>query len=193
VPFFLILKFAWDQFQTEAAATAPPEESTVIKNAITSMGRSLAELSAQHPLVVVFLRHSGCTFCREALEDLSKVRAEIEQEGSRLALVHMGTAESFAAFTAKCGLGDVPAISDPERQLYRALGLRRGKLGQLLGWTVWWRGFKSLLAGHRPGAMEGDGAQMPGAFLIHQGKVVRRFQHANAAVRPDYIELAQLP
>jgi hypothetical protein len=30
-------------------------------------------------------------------------------------------------------------------------------------------------------------------FLIHQGRVVRRFLHANAADRPDYAALAQLP
>jgi peroxiredoxin len=193
VPFFLILKYAWGQFQSEATAGAPPDEPTVIKNAMTSSGSSLADISQQSPVLIVFLRHSGCTFCREALEDLSKTRAEIEKNGTKLALVHMGTAESFAAFTATYGLGDVPAISDPERRLYRGLGLRRGKLVQLLGWTVWWRGFKSFLAGHRPGAMEGDGMQMPGVFLIHHGRVVRRFHHANAAERPNYAKLAQLP
>jgi hypothetical protein len=71
--------------------------------------------------------------------------------------------------------------------------LRRGKVSQLLGLSVWWRGLKSFLAGHRPGALEGDGTQMPGVFLIHQGRVVRRFIHANAADRPDYAALAQLP
>ena len=51
---------------------------------------------------------------------------------------------------------------------------------------------KSFLAGHRPGALEGDGTQMPGVFLIHESQVVRRFIHANAADRPDYAALAQL-
>lgn len=193
VPFFLILKHAWDQFQSEGGGDALPDESSLIAEAKTSTGSSLADISLQHPVLLVFLRHSGCSFCREALADISACRSAIEKNGTKFVLVHMGTAESFASFTASYGLGDVPAISDPERRLYRGLGLRRGKLSQLLGWSVWWRGLKSFLAGHRPGALEGDGTQMPGVFLIHQGRVVRRFIHADAADRPDYAALAQLP
>ncbi len=192
VPFFLILKHAWFQFQNEADSAPLPDEATVLTEAKTTTGRSLADLSMSHPVLLVFLRHSGCTFCKEALADLSAARADIEKNGTILTLVHMGTAASFAAFTATYGLNDVPAISDPERQLYRCLGLRRGKISQLLGLSVWWRGFTSFLAGHRPGAMEGDGTQMPGVFLIHRGRVLRRFIHANAADRPDYAALAQL-
>jgi hypothetical protein len=158
----------------------------LLKDSITSNGRSLAEISQEHPVLVVFLRHSGCTFCREALADLSFAREKIEGVGTRLVLVHMGTASSFSAFTEGYGLSDVPAISDPERRLYRGLGLQRGTFVQLFGWGVWWRGLKSLLAGHRPGALEGDGTQMPGVFLIWQGRIVRRYLHSNAAQRPDY-------
>jgi peroxiredoxin len=170
-----------------------PDEVTLLAEAQTTSGGSLAELSNRQPVLLVLLRHSGCTFCREALADLAAGRAEIEAKGARIALVHMGTAESFAAFAASYGMGDVAAVSDPERRLYRGLGLRRGRLGQLFGWRVWWRGAKSFFEGHHPGALEGDGTQMPGVFLIHQGRVVRRFVHGNAAERPDYVKLSQLP
>ncbi len=193
VPFFLILKYAWDQYQSDAGAAPLSDETTLLAETMTTQGSSLAELSQQQHVLIVFLRHSGCSFCREALADLAAGRAGIEKNGTRLVLVHMGTAASFAGFTKSYGLGDVPAISDPERRLYRGLGLRRGKLSQLLGPGVWWRGLKSFLAGHRPGALEGDGTQMPGVFLIHQGRVVGRFIHVNAADRPDYAALAQLP
>jgi hypothetical protein len=105
----------------------------------------------------------------------------------------MGTADSFATFAATYGMEDVPAVSDPTRQLYHGLGLRRGNLRQLLGLSVWCRGLTSFLSGHRPGPMEGDVTQMPGVFLIHQGRVLRRFSHSTAAARPDYATLAQLP
>jgi peroxiredoxin len=192
-PFFLILKHAWAEFQSDPGSGVQPEESTLLAETKSNQGSSLAELSEEHPVLLVFLRHSGCTFCREALSDLSAVRSGVEKNGTKLVLVHMGTVESFAAFTAKYGLGDLPAISDPERRLYRGLGLRRGKLGQLFGWSVWWRGQKSFFEGHRPGALEGDGTQMPGVFLIQRGRVVRRFIHADAADRPDYVALAQVP
>ena len=193
VPFALILKHAWVQYQNEGNDADLPAESFLLAEAQTTNGMSLAELSQQQPVLLVFLRHSGCTFCREALADLSAARAKIEKSGTKLAIVHMGTAESFAAFTASYGLSDVPAVSDPQRRLYRGLGLRRGKLAQLLGFSVWWRGTKSFFAGHYPGAMEGDGTQMPGVFLLQNGRVVRRFIHDNAAQRPDYAALSQAP
>jgi len=193
VPFFLILKHAWEEFQSDPRSDVPPEESALLAETKDNQGCSLAELSQKHPLLLVCLRHSGCTFCREALADLSAGRAGIEKNGTKLVLVHMGTVESFAAFTAKYALSDVSAISDPERRIYRGLGLRRGKLSQLFGWSVWWRGQKSFFEGHRLGALEGDGTQMPGVFLIQRGRVVRRFIHADAADRPDYAALAQLP
>ena len=193
VPFALILKHAWVQYQNEGNDADLPAESFLLAEAQTTNGMSLAELSQQQPVLLVFLRHSGCTFCREALADLSAARAKIEKSGTKLAIVHMGTAESFAAFTASYGLSDVPAVSDPQRRLYRGLGLRRGKLAQLLGFSVWWRGTKSFFAGHYPGALEGDGTQMPGVFLLQNGRVVRRFIHDNAAQRPDYAALSQAP
>jgi peroxiredoxin len=193
VPFALILKHAWVQYQSEGNDADLPAESTLLAEAQTTSGMSLAELSQQQAVLLVFLRHSGCTFCREALADLSAARAKIEKSGTKLAIVHMGTAESFAAFTASYGLSDVPAVSDPQRRLYRGLGLRRGKLAQLFGFTVWWRGTKSFFAGHYPGALEGDGTQMPGVFLLQNGRVVRRFIHDNAAQRPDYAALSQPP
>lgn len=193
VPFFLILKYAWDQFQNEPANSQPPDEATLLSNAITSTGTTLAALSQHHPVLLVFLRHSGCTFCREAMADLSAARTAIGKNGTTLALVHMGTADSFAAFAARYGMEDVPSVSDPDRHLYQGLGLRRGNLRQLLALSVWCRGLTSFLSGHRPGPIEGDATQMPGVFLIHHGRVVRRFSHATAAVRPDYAALAQLP
>ena len=190
VPFALILKHAWVQYQNEGNDADLPAESFLLAEAQTTNGMSLAELSQQQPVLLVFL---GCTFCREALADLSAARAKIEKSGTKLAIVHMGTAESFSAFTASYGLSDVPAVSDPQRRLYRGLGLRRGKLAQLLGFSVWWRGTKSFFAGHYPGALEGDGTQMPGVFLLQNGRVVRRFIHDNAAQRPDYAALSQAP
>jgi peroxiredoxin len=191
VPFGLILKYAWDQYRSDARAGVLPDLSTLLSEAKTSTGTNLLDLSHQQPVLVVFLRHSGCTFCQEALADLSKWRTEIEQTGTRLALVHMTSADSFAGFAGAYGLADVAAVPDPERRLYRGLGLHRGKLSQLLGCTVWIRGARSFFSGHRPGKLEGDVTQLPGAFVIHDGIVVRKFIHATAADRPDYVALCQ--
>lgn len=190
VPFWLILRHALRAWQNEGGASHA-SVSDLLEGAATTSGRSLAALSRETPLLVVFLRHSGCTFCREALADLQKHRAEIESGGTRIALVHMGDAGEFAAFAGSYGLADLPAVADPQRVLYRGLGLRRGGLRQLLGLRVWLRGTASFFAGHKPGPLTGDVGQMPGAFLIHHGKILRQADYTTAGDRPDYVRLSR--
>ncbi|MBN2329237.1 MAG: AhpC/TSA family protein [Candidatus Omnitrophica bacterium] len=154
-------------------------------------GKTLQELSQDNPLLVVFLRHNGCTFCREALADLSQKRAAIEESGVRIALIHMSSEDQAADFFAKYGFDDVPRFSDPDKILYRAFELKRGSFRQLLGWNVWKRGFQAcILEGHGVGKLMGDGFQMPGVFLLHRGEIVKEFRHRSAADRPDYQEMS---
>jgi len=46
------------------------------------------------------------------------------------------------------------------------------------------------VAGHLPGRIKGDPLQLPGAFLLHQGRVIKRYSYRDAADRPDYVMLA---
>lgn len=158
----------------------------------TSDGQSLAELSHASPLLVVFLRHAGCPFCRETLAKLEKRRTEIEAAGAKIVLVHMIENDSEAEmFFARYRLHDVDRISDPQQEVYRRFGLPRGGLAQVMGIGVWWPGLKSVLGGHVPGKPVGDVFQMPGAFLLHQGRIVRSFKSRDSAEHPDYVALAQ--
>ena len=43
----------------------------------TNAGRTVAEISDNQPAMIIFLRHFGCTFCREALAEISHKRKEI--------------------------------------------------------------------------------------------------------------------
>ncbi len=157
----------------------------------SQLGHSLAELSAGKNVLVLFLRHSGCTFCREALDDLSKQRARIEGEGTKLAVVHLGAEDAHTEkFFATYGLSDIDRFSDPAKELYQAFELKRGTIGQLLGPTVWWRGMLAFFRGNGIGLLNGDGLQMPGAFVIRDSQIVKAYRHATAADRPDYAELA---
>jgi peroxiredoxin len=170
--------------------TVAPEVVKMAFRTRTQHQVTLDELSRLSPVLLVFLRHAGCTFCREALSDLAQARPSIEAEGARLVLVHMGTDEQGRALTSRYGLEDCPRISDPDRSLYRAFGLRRGSLGDLFGPKVWWRGFQAgILARHGIGALAGDGFQMPGVFLLYAGQVIRSHRHLSAADRPDYAAL----
>lgn len=158
---------------------------------VNQHGKSIAELSADSPLLLLFLRHSGCTFCREALADLSKQQTRLRDAGVKVVLVHQGDPAKADTEFAVHDLADVDRISDPMCRLYRAYDLHRGRFGQLFGPRVWWRGFQAaILDRHGVGKLDGDGFQMPGAFLVHQNEIVRSYRHQTAADRPDVCELA---
>ncbi len=189
IPFFLILRHVWHLYLAESPGNLPLPQ--LLAETRTNTGETVLALSEQSPLLTVFLRHSGCTFCREALADLAEQRSAIESTGVRILLVHMGDPQAFAQFAGRYRLGDLPAVSDPERRLYAGLGLRRGRLSQLLGWGVWVRGAGAFFSGHGVGKLEGDGLQMPGVFLLNRGQVVRSHPYVTAADRPDYTALAR--
>ena len=140
--------------------------------------------------MLLFLRHAGCTFCREALSDIGSVRQEVAKTGTRIVLVHMGDSGAIEELLKKSGLEGMERIVDPDQRLYRAFGLKRGSLLQLFGPKVLVRGVQAgLLAGHGLGPLSADSSQMPGLFLIHRGRILRRFRHRTAADRPDYLAI----
>ena len=192
VPFALILRQAWRVHRDEPGAERL-EEAELLRAVLTEDGRSLADLSAERPQLLVLLRHGGCIFCREAMADLAARRPALEASGIGIVLGHMEPPGGLASEAAARGLRDVPMVSDPGRRLYRGLGLKRGGVRELLSFGVWWRGWQSFRAGFRPGAVRGDPLQMPGIFLLHRGAVVKRLPARTAADRPDYAAACELP
>ena len=187
---FLILRETSRRFILELDEPAPMPRDRLLLKYTCQQGFSLYELSALRPTLTVFLRHAGCPFCREALEDLSKLRPAIERRGAGLAFVHMSSELEAQKFFSEYGLADVPRFSDPSGLLYRAFALRRAAWRDILGPRVWKRGFRAaLLKGHGFGVPESDAFRMPGVFLVSEGVVVAQHRHASPADRPDYLSL----
>lgn len=151
----------------------------------SQLGNTLGEISANQSVMVLFLRHSGCTFCREALSDLQKHREEIEKSGRKIALVQMGV-DYPEAFLKKYDLDDVDCFQDPNCQLYEHFDLMIGKPSQLFGWPVWLNGAKAFFAGHGLGTLNGNGFRLAGSFLIRDGEVVDAYRNKDAADKADY-------
>ncbi|MBU6237638.1 MAG: redoxin domain-containing protein [Planctomycetes bacterium] len=150
--------------------------------AVASNGQGLAEISRGRDVLVVFLRHAGCTFCRETLDELSKRREEWTAKKIQPAVVHMGSPDEGSAMMARWGLSDIPHISDPECRLFQAYHLPRGTFGQLFGLRVWIEGFRAaILKGYGFGKLVGDGFQMSGACLIRDGRIVSAAPSRDAA------------
>lgn len=156
-------------------------------------GRDIERLWHERPVLMVFLRHAGCTFCRETLGRLAGVREEIEQAGTAIVAVHMSRESRAQRLFELYGLADLPRISDPECRLYRMFGLRRGTPWQLFGPKVIGRGMKALLAGYGIGALEGDGFQLPGAFLVFRGRILKAFRAEHAADQTDFSAMKPAP
>jgi peroxiredoxin len=189
VPFALILLHAARENE-EKQRVFSPEIQTWSMRAKSQFGISILEHSKLRPVLLVFLRHVGCTFCREALADLSAHRARIEATGTQIILVHMGREETAESILEKYKLADVPRVWDPKLSLYRAFGLEKGTFLELFGPKVWLRGFEAgFLGRHGIGGAEGDVTQMPGVFLVFHGEVLKSYRHQSAADRPDYIQL----
>lgn len=194
IPFVLILRHAYLTHAGAHEMTEPSsDQQAAMQEATTHDGRSLDELSRDCAQLVVFLRHLGCTFCKEAMADIAKKRAKLMQEHVGLVLVHMATQDEASAFASKYGLADASLIADPEKKLYAAFGLKRGTLGQLFGPKVWLRGIVATFKGHMVGKLVGDGFQMPGVFLVQDGRIVKAFRHETAGDRPDYDALSTCP
>jgi hypothetical protein len=170
---------------------SPEVLSGYLEMAETERGESLSSLSHGQTVMVVFLRHLGCTFCRETLADLAARRDELKRRGVTPVVVHMASEEDAAQMLAHYGLGDIDRVRDVDCDLYRAFGLGRGSLIQLFGPFVWFRGLRAgVIDGHGIGPENGDALRMPGIFLIRDGAVVHSYLHRSAASRPDYLALA---
>ena len=162
---------------------------SILEQVVDQHGQTLQSITYAGPTLVVCLRHLGCTFCREALADLARCRSTIEDRGVLLVLVHMSEDEEAVRYLDSTGMADLQRISDPQRRIYRTLGLERGGPWQLFGPVVWWRGSLALIKGYGIGRLDGDGFQMPGTFLLYRGKLVKAFRHRSAADRPDYMDI----
>jgi hypothetical protein len=142
--------------------------------------------------LVVFLRHFGCTFCREAIDDVARQREAILAAGARsIVFVHASPEADAAPWFADPALGEVTVISDPEREHYRAFGLGPTGVASLVSPKVWARGAASALA-HGFGVQPADlMRQLPGVFVVEDGRILAEFRHASPADRPDYVSLVR--
>lgn len=173
---------------TERRASGCRDVQTFALRTKTQYGVSLQEMSNLSPVLIVFLRQLGCPMSRESICRLAERRKEIEKQGVQIALVHMAKEPVAEGVLGRCGLGDLPRVSDPNLSLYHAFGLRRASMAHFIGPLVVVR---MLRAGAKYGFRKalGDSAQMPGAFFVFHGEVLRSYRHQSLADRVDLLAL----
>jgi hypothetical protein len=155
-------------------------------------GRTLLELVDAGPVLLVFLRHFGCSFCRQAIDDVSKIQSTLTDRGVRPVFVHLGTPERAKPYFDYYGLSGVECISNPDGSFYRSpiFELGRMSLARIIFQPAVWKGWlQNAMLKHGIGMIREDASQMPGVFFLRERAIVRSFRHRTIADRPDYLRL----
>lgn len=152
--------------------------------------KELIELAGEKKVLLVFLRHFGCTFCRETMTRLADAKEEIESSDTKIVVVHMVPFNVAQRLLNIYDLNEISHISDPDRELYHHFGLNRATFNELFNPKNWWGAFKSgILHGHLIGKPAGDTFQMPGIFLFYKKKILNRFTYRYVSDMPDFLKL----
>lgn len=162
-------------------------------NFVTNRGEYIDELASDQKVLLVFLRHFGCTFCRETMDDLAAVKDEIQSSGVKIVIVHMVRSEMASDMLKLYQLEDISHISDVDQHLYNRFGLYKVGFRALFGLKNWWRAFVAgVVKGHLIGKPAGDPFQMPGVILFHKKKVINTFAYRYVSDRPDFVSVAKI-
>lgn len=148
----------------------------------------LSELWQRHAIVLVFVRHSGCTLCLEHAVVMREAYSEIQAAGAEVVLVTMDDPDRLHAFKERWQLPFV-CLADPKQEGYRAFQVPRGSLWAVAGPAMWWRAIKSLIR-RGAGLVSADPMQLPGCFVIDREGVLRfahRSRHSADWAAPDEI------
>lgn len=125
--------------------------------------------------------------CRAFLAQLREAEPQIESLGARVIGVATG-ADYQARQLMDSGI-PFPLLVDPDRNLYRALGLDRIPWHRFLQPATWWR-FAQASRGARQGRLTGDLRQAPGVAIIDtEGRL--RYLHRGRTLA-DYPSLGEV-
>jgi peroxiredoxin len=102
---------------------------------------------------------------------LREAHPQIEALGARALAVATG-----AGFQARQLMRDglpFPALVDPDKHLYRALGIERISWDQWFRPSTWRRYLAALGGGQRQGRLTGDVLQAPGVVILNASGTIR--------------------
>jgi peroxiredoxin len=168
------------------------EVARLLASIRTESGASLLSLAEASPVLLVFLRHFGCSFCRQAISDVAELRGELDRRGVRPVFVHLGTPERAKPFFEYYGIGDVERVSDPEAAVYQNSVFAISRIHPVLTLfqpSVWIGWLKGALFKHGIGSIKEDGKQMQAIFFLKGPKIVREFRYKTIADEPNYLKL----
>jgi len=147
----------------------------------------LGQLWAERTAVLVFLRHFGCLFCRQQVDELRQLRAPLQSLGAEVILIGQGTVEQAREFRDEAHPFRV--FTDPTRQAYCAMQMRQGRRS-VLTMGVLRHGLNAWRLGFRQSRVAGDPFQQGGVVIIAPTGLERyRFISREAGDHPRPVEI----
>jgi peroxiredoxin len=140
----------------------------------------------ERPLVLAFVRHFGCVFCREHVKKLQAEASRIAGAGADLVVVGSGAPTFVRGFREETGF-DGRVLSDPTGKAFEAAGMHRGVLSTLNPLTAV-KGILAMLRGTKYGGVQGDNYQQGGVLVIASGRVVYEYRSRYAGDEPPIAE-----
>jgi hypothetical protein len=175
-----------------AGTTSTDKMAHTLASIHTESGANLLELAEASPVLLIFLRHFGCSFCRQAISDVADLRGELDKRRVRPVFVHLGTPERAKPFFDYYGIGDVERVSDPEAAVYQNPVFAISRIHPVLTLfqpAVWAGWLKGAIFKHGIGAIKEDGKQMQAVFFLKGPTIMREFRYKTIADEPNYLKL----
>lgn len=146
---------------------------------------TLSELVSSHKIVILhFLRHLGCIYCKHAVDQLYKLSQQ-NPGFPPVIFVHQSTPEQAEAFFSEHFPG-ASYISDPELSLYNLFGIRRLKGFHLFDPRMILKGFRLSFMGYSNNLGFGNIYLLSGTFVFLNGKLVWSHRPKRAGDEPDW-------
>ncbi len=119
--------------EEEDTASIPPFDDVALVNE-QKCEVAVTELWRRRRVVLAWLRHFGCRFCKQQAVAMERIRKNLEENDVGVIVVAIGTPEQIPKFRAETGFaGDIWVDKDPDRPLsYRLMQLKRGTVEEII-------------------------------------------------------------
>ena len=154
------------------------------------MPGSLRDQLADEPTLLIFLRHFGCIFCREIVDDL-RVLSEKDPSFPRVLFFSQGSPTEGRVFLNRYWPAS-RSVSDPDLEFYEAFGVGQASFLQALGPRVLLSRRRAVAKGHEGGPLDGDIWRMPGAFLVRGDEILWHHDFRHSADQPDFDQIPRV-
>jgi peroxiredoxin len=159
-------------------STTPLSTGTLAPDVVveTTDGDSvrLAQFWRQAPVLIFFVRHVGCVFCREQVRALAQRYDDIRKRGAEVLAIIPTDAINAGRFARSMRL-PYPVLCDTARRAFAAFGLYEATIGDLAHPEVVLRTARQFARGNLPivNPFSSSLTQLGGVFIIDSDGVVR--------------------